>query len=209
MNKIDLVPSKEAQKLIETRLKEFQQLHDSSGSEWFSELCFCLLTANSRADKSIAIQKELGSTGFINKTQEEICNVIRKHGHRFHNNKAKYIVAARAHLNIKQRILSLNDVFEAREFLVKNIKGLGYKEASHFLRNVGYTNLAIIDRHILRFMINNNLISEISKTITPKKYIEFEKLLVDFRDTEFDKNQISLSKLDLIIWEKMTGSVLK
>ena len=90
---------------------------------------------------------------------------------------------------------------EARIFLVNEIKGIGYKEASHFLRNVGYSDVAIIDRHILRFMLQEKLISEIPKTISPKKYLEYEKILEQFN--------IPLDKLDLILWVKMTGKVLK
>jgi len=36
------------------------------------------------------------------------------------------------------------------EWLVKNLTGLGYKEAGHFLRNIGSGKIAILDRHILR-----------------------------------------------------------
>ncbi|MCK4265146.1 hypothetical protein KAW80_02185 [Candidatus Babeliales bacterium] len=63
---------------------------------------------------------------------------------------------------------------------MKNIKGIGYKEASHFLRNVGYNDVAIIDRHVLRFLKREKLIQEIPKTTTPKKYLAFEKILSGF-----------------------------
>ena len=185
---------------IEKRLQEFSVLNKQGNNEWFSELCFCVLTANSRADKAIAIQQKLGVYGFLNKTEQELSFIIQSHAHRFHNNKAKYIVAARKYKNIKDLLHNLSDQ-DAREFLVKNIKGIGYKEASHFLRNVGYSNLAIIDRHILRFLYKEKLIEEIPKTITYKKYLAYEKILGIFG--------IQHDRLDLIIWEKMTGKVLK
>jgi len=187
--------------LIEQRLKEFAEIHTTSDNVWFSELCFCILTANSKALSAIAIQKEIGTDGFLNKTENEIRDIIRKHGHRFHNNKAKYIVEARKFSNIKTILTQFKNSQEARDFLVKNIKGLGYKEASHFMRNVGYHDLAIIDRHILRFLLQQNLINQIPKTITKKKYLEFENILKSFN--------IPQDKLDLMIWFKMTGSVLK
>ena len=66
---------------------------------------------------------------------------------------------------------------------------------------MGYHDVAIIDRHILRFMFQQNLISEIPKVITKKKYLEYEKILTIFN--------IPQDKLDLILWQKMTGKVLK
>jgi len=48
---------------IEQRLKEFAILHQQGNDEWFSELCFCILTANSQAKRAIAIQQELGAEG--------------------------------------------------------------------------------------------------------------------------------------------------
>lgn len=186
--------------LIEQRLKEFKKLKQSDSVNWFSELCFCILTANSKAENAIKIQQEIGSAGFINLTEFEISNIIKKHKHRFHNNKAKYIAAARDFKNIKDLIFNKTGL-QAREFIVKNIKGLGYKEASHFLRNVGYDDVAIIDRHILRFMHHQNLIPLIPKHISVKFYLECEQILSKF--------EIQLSRLDLIIWQKMTGKVLK
>ena len=74
---------------IEQRIKEFKELHNKSDKEWFSELCFCLLTANSKAETALKIQAELGPEGFLNLPEEQIKDVIKKFGHRFHNNKAK------------------------------------------------------------------------------------------------------------------------
>lgn len=190
----------ETNDLIEQRLKEFKQLNKAKTEDWFSELCFCILTANSKAETAIKIQKELGATGFINLSQQELTQAIRKNKHRFHNNKAKYIVQARDFIDIKNKIKDLSGS-QARIFLVKNIKGLGFKEASHFLRNVGFDDVAIIDRHILRFLHKEQLIPSIPKHLNPQKYLEFEQILSKFK--------ISHSRLDLIIWQKMTGFVLK
>ena len=186
--------------VIDNRISEFKNLGAQDNAAWFSELCFCLLTANSQARKAIAIQNQLGAEGFLTKPQEEIVAVIRSHNHRFHNNKAKYIIEARKHSNIKDLLSGMSGK-QARVFLDYNIKGLGFKEASHFLRNVGYSDVAIIDRHILRFMHQYGLIREIPKVITPKKYLECEAILEEF--------EIPQDKLDLILWYHMTGAVLK
>ncbi len=185
---------------IEKRLQEFYELNKASTLFWFNELCFCILTANSKAQTAIKIQNALFPDGFLKKTQTEIAYTIKNHGHRFHNTKAKYIVAAREFSGIKEILEKMPDL-QAREFLVNNIKGLGYKEASHFLRNVGYKNVAIIDRHILRFLYQEKFIKQIPKTISKKNYLEFEKILSKFG--------VPQNKLDLMIWAKMTGKVLK
>ncbi|MCL4361690.1 N-glycosylase/DNA lyase [Candidatus Dependentiae bacterium] len=192
--------SKETLNTIDYRIEEFKKLNKADNDAWFSELCFCILTANSQAKKAIAIQTQLGSEGFLNKTETELAQIIRSHAHRFHNNKAKYIVTARQFKNIKD-ILKDKSGPQAREFVAKNIKGLGYKEASHFLRNVGFADVAIIDRHILKFMKNYNLINEIPKVVTPKKYLECEDILKKFK--------MELDRLDLILWFEITGNVLK
>ncbi len=185
--------------VIDTRLKEFIVLGEQTNNAWFSELCFCLLTANAQAKKAIAIQEAVGK-GFLTLQEQELAALIRAYGHRFHNTKARYIVLARTHKTIKTMLAGKTSQ-EAREFLVHSIKGLGYKEASHFLRNVGYTDVAIIDRHIIRFLATYGFIQGMPKTITKKLYFELEELLKKFG--------IPLNRLDLMIWYHMTGVVLK
>ena len=187
--------------LIETRLNEFQELNKKEADEWFSELCFCILTANSKAQNAINIQNEIGSGGFKNYSQEKITEIIRQNKHRFHNNKAKYIVTARKFIDIKNILRDFKTGPEAREFIAQNIKGLGFKEASHFLRNVGYCDVAIIDRHILKFMYATKMIDRIPKVVTKKLYLEFEGILKEITS--------NLARLDLVIWQHVTGKVLK
>ena len=97
----------ETNDLIETRLKEFKQLNRLDTKHWFSELCFCILTANSKAETAIRIQQEVGPEGFIDLTQQELAQIIRNNKHRFHNNKAKFIVQAREFIDIKSKIENL------------------------------------------------------------------------------------------------------
>jgi N-glycosylase/DNA lyase len=189
---------------INQRIKEFESFKNKNTNYWFSELCFCLLTANSKAQTAINIQKELNYKGFYNLTQKEISNTIKNNKHRFHNNKAKYIVEARKYNTIKE-IIKKKKEKEARTWLVNNIKGLGYKEASHFLRNVGYKNLAILDRHILRSMKENKIIKKIPKTLNKTNYKEIESKLNSF----CKKTNLSMAELDLYIWYLETNKILK
>jgi len=201
MFKLPFELSKKELDLIDQRLKEFKEFKNKSNEEWFSELSFCILTANSKAITALNIQKEISYIGFLNLKEEELAKIIRNNNHRFHNNKARYICYARKYNNIKDIILNIKDINEKRQFLVKNIKGLGFKEASHFLRNVGFSDYAIIDRHIIKFLYKYKYINCIPRNISKKYYIELENILRNFN--------IPLDKLDLMIWYFVTGQILK
>jgi len=200
INKIKKLEKSEISKTIDKRLKEFKAINKKGNKEWFSELCFCILTANSKAKTALNIQKELGTKGFLSKSEKNICNCIKNNKHRFHNNKAKYICEAREFKDIKN---ILKKEKQPRLWLVKNIKGLGYKKSSHFLRNVGYDDYAIVDRHVLNILKENNIIKP--KTLDKKVYLEIEKKL-DIISKKLNMNQ---AKLDLYIWYSKTGEVLK
>lgn len=197
------IPS-EVQKTIDVRLDEFSQFKAKSSDEWFSELCFCLLTANSKAITALAIQKELGFKGFSTLTESELVESIKRNKHRFHNTKAARIVRAREHISIKQTIQSLDEA-SAREWLVENIHGLGYKEASHFLRNVGYVNSAILDRHILALLVEDGIMKEVPQSLNRSRYMEIEKECIKLAHT----TNMTLAKLDLSLWYLKTGKVFK
>ena len=174
-------------KIINIRLKEFENVEDL-----FEELCFCLMTANFRADKCIQIQKEIGD-GFRTLSEMELATKLKEKGHRFWSQRAKRIVLAR----------DLDLVLD-RDWLVENVKGMGMKEASHFLRNIGIKDVAIIDFHIVDLLVREEVI-ERPKTITPKKYLDIENILRKIGE----KLKISLAELDLYLWYIETGKVLK
>jgi N-glycosylase/DNA lyase len=197
----------DVQSRIDQRLKEFSSFSLKPSEEWFSELCFCILTANAKAKTALAVQADLGAKGFLSLPEKALVNKLLEHKHRFHNTKASRIVEARKYFDVKLKIQSIvkeKDQSAAREWLVKNVKGLGLKEASHFLRNTGHEDVAIIDRHIIALLGENNLI-DIPKTVTPKAYAEIEACC-----SRLSQNlNISLSRLDLCMWYIKTGQVLK
>ncbi len=162
------------------------------------------MTANFTAEGGIKIQKEI-NYDFLTLSKKELEEKLKNMGHRFYRKRAEFIVLARKYKNIKNILSKFNSEFEMREFLVKNIKGLGYKEASHFLRNVGFDNVAIIDRHILNVLCTYGYLKEIPKTLTRKRYLEIEKILKDISK----RVNLKLSELDLILWYLKTGKILK
>lgn len=204
--KIEELKKAQVSKTIENRMKEFEDLNKKGNKEWFNELCFCLLTANSTAELAIEIQNfMIRKEGFTEFSEEKITKILKQKGHRFYNRRAEYIILARKHQkDIKTKIESIKDQKEARKWVVDNIKGIGYKEGSHFLRNVGYKKLGILDRHILRILEESKII-EIPKTLTKKRYLNIEQKFISLA------NEVDLDpgELDLYLWYTQTGEVLK
>ena len=83
---------------------------------------------------------------------------------------------------------------------------MGLKEANHVLRNLGFgEEIAILDRHILRNLLELNVIEEIPKSMTPKKYYEIEDEMRKYSDY----SGIRMDELDLVLWYKEAGEVFK
>lgn len=197
---------KRLSKIINDRLAEFEKFKEHPKEKWFSELCFCLLTANYTAHGGLRIQEFMEKTnGFIEQNLEELKYTLVKLSHRFPNKRAEFIIKAREFLDIKEILRDFKDDFEKREFLVENILGLGYKEASHFLRNTGHKNLAILDRHIINILHEHKLIEEAPKSLQKNKYLEIEKIMEEL----CKEAQMTQAELDLYLWYTKTGEVLK
>lgn len=190
--------------MVDARIRGFQKLKERNDGEKFSELCFCILTANSSARLGMKIQEEIRE-GFLSLSKEELADRLKKLGHRYYNKRAEYIVKARRFKNIKALLSQFSNPTEAREWLVRNVHGLGFKEASHFLRNIGYLELAILDRHILGLMEQYGLTEGVPKTLTAKTYLELERRLKKVAE----KADMPLGQLDLYLWYMKTGEVLK
>lgn len=204
---------KENQKEIEKRLKEFKEIWErGSNEDIHAELSFCILTPQSKAVNAWKAITTLRENGLLfNGSAEDIVeylNIVR-----FKNNKAKYLVALREQMqNEKGEIItkdffnSITDVKEKREWIVKNIKGMAYKEAGHFLRNVGFgKEIAILDRHILKNLVKLEVIEDVPKSLTPKLYLEIEEKM----KTYCKFINIPMDSLDLLLWYKEAGEIFK
>jgi len=191
---------------VESRFEEFKEL-GQNGDELslFSELSFCVLTANWKAKGGIKAQKLITKEGFAHYNEEQLISKLKEVGHRFPNTRSRYIVENRWIIGSLKNLLQ-KDVSESRRFLVENIKGIGWKEASHFLRNVGKEDVAILDKHILRIIKDYNLVEEVPKPYwTEKKYTMLEKELRTFSEIVGEP----LGKLDLYLWYMETGQIDK
>jgi N-glycosylase/DNA lyase len=202
IKKIQQAHSSSIKKQIDSRLKSFEKVGKSK-NKIFSELCFCILTANFQAEKSWSIQKDIEDLFHVG-DEPTLRLELKKRGHRFWPQRAERIIKAREKRAELCILIKEKDEFVLREWLVENIKGIGMKESSHFLRNIGYKNIAIIDFHIVDLMVEEGLIKR-PKTITKKKYLEIEMLLGELAR----EVNMSLAELDLYLWWMETGRVLK
>jgi len=208
---IERISSSELKKLyieqksaIQNRLKDFSQVPTA---EYFYELVYCLLTPQSsavNADKVISVLKKK-KFKIRNIDPEPILR--RKDCYiRFHKNKSKSLITVKDQFPlIAEQVNGKLTSEDLRLWLVKNVKGLGWKESSHFLRNIGHRNLAILDRHILRNLVRLSVLGELPKTLTAKTYLQIEE---KFR--KFSKQiGIPMDELDLLFWSMETGEILK
>ncbi len=202
---------------IAERLDEFSQIgNDGTDEQILTELFFCLFTPQSKARACwAAIQKLERLDLLFNGTATQIAQQMPSV--RFRNNKARYLVEARGRfhpgdqrefegVSVREFLEKAGDVPAQREQLVKTVKGMGYKEASHFLRNIGRgESIAILDRHILRNLVRLEVIPEEPTSISKKQYLEMEKAMVKF-SLEI---KVPMDSLDMVLWYKEAEDIFK
>lgn len=192
----------EKKKKIEQRLKEFKNLNEE---EMFYESCFCLLTPQSNGRRCWGAVLELKSKKFLEKQFNPESILATKT--RFHKTKAKYLLQAKEKFynEVLPQLKKEKDPQKLRLFLLENVKGFGLKEVNHYLRNIGYENLAILDRHILKNLVKYKVIEQLPKTLTLKTYLEIESKFKQFSS----KLKIPMDHLDLLFWSSETGEIFK
>ena len=189
---------------IEKAIKGYKKAWKGTEKEVFAEMAFCILTPQSKAKNAWLAITNLVENGLLynGKAEEmvEFLNIVR-----FKNNKSRYLVELRklmtrnGELQPKKILSEIGDTFEKRKWILKNVKGMGLKEANHVLRNLGFgENIAILDRHILRNLKALNVIEEIPKSITEKKYYEIEEKMRNY--SKFCK--IDMDELEKVALEK-------
>ncbi len=190
---------------IRKRILEFVAAGKGSDKRLFLELAFCLCTPQSKAKVCWESISRMAKKGVLYRDDEkEIQKALI--GVRFAGNKSRYIVAARENLPLIMEFKNAGSPLMMREFLVKNVKGIGWKEASHFLRNIGYgEDIAILDRHILRNLLRLKIIPEIPESLSGGKYLNIENKMRKFSR----RIGIPMQELDMLFWSLETGEVFK
>ena len=177
----------------------------------FEELSFCIFTANTSAEMGL---KAVDAVRNVLMTGNPIDMTRRLEGiYRFNNLRPEFIVHTRNHLKntlnfeLKNKIKSFKNKNELRDFfaLNKDIKGLGYKEASHFLRNIGFKGYAILDKHIINSLHEFGVLPTNEKPKNAKEYLEIEQKFIEFSK----QVGIDMDELDLLLWSRKNGRILK
>ena len=203
---------------VEARLEDFRRLWATgSDKDVFKEMCFCCCTPQNNAHKAWDAVCRLDEQALLETgTAREIAEVLHN-GVRFHQNKAGYIVKNRGEFypDTKERISRILQIEspiqagngaknEARNRLAERAAGWGLKEASHFLRNIGFgTSICILDRHILRQLAGYGIWTE--RPLTRAVYLETEQQMIGFSGME----SIPVDALDLVLWFKEKGELFK
>jgi N-glycosylase/DNA lyase len=197
---------------IRARLAEFAAVWQSGADErLWEEMVFCFFTGGCSARmglRSIEAVRPLLQNGSFEELSAALSGV-----HRYPLARAGYIVASRAFLRehcdlkLRHKLESFDDDLARRDWLVKEkrIKGLGYKEASHFLRNIGLKGYAILDKHILRSLAELKIIDDPKPPNTRSRYLTIEQQLKNFAC----RLEIDFDEMDLVLWSLKTGEILK
>lgn len=197
---------------------------DMTEGDLWSELCVCILSSNVPFESATSafehlrrkglLEKEylLGNEGATSILSKELSKPLylphRRDGnlrkYRFPRIKASHIVGAAQAIyiegdSIKSLLSKSGSAYEARDFLTRRVPGIGLKQSSLFLRNIGYTrSLAIIDTHILNFLRTLELSQKMKTTrsLSKERYKKLEKMLQALAG----QLDAELSILDFAIW---------
>ncbi len=211
---IEKIKAAHAERRIEirARLAEFEAVWENETDErLWEEMVFCFFTGGCSARmglRSVEAVRPILQTG----NHHELADALRGR-HRYPNARAGYIVASREFLQehcglrLREKLSGFDDDLERRDWLVKEkrIKGLGYKEASHYLRNIGLKGYAILDKHILRSLAELGIIDDPKPPNTRSKYLTIEEKLKNLATL----TKIDFDELDLVLWSMKTGEILK
>jgi len=211
---------------VKTSFQQGRKWNEMSETELWEELCLCMLSSNVPYELALSAFSHLRSERLlrpkwivkrksaVNQLSKELSKRIylprTKNGshrkYRFPNTRAENIVKAaktiyQRHHGLMQLLRNLDDEEKARDFLAMKIPGIGLKQASHFLRNIRYSeSLAIIDSHIIAFLAEIGTIPhERIKTVTPEIYMRLEKIIQDLSESL----ETDMSVFDMAVWQYM------
>jgi N-glycosylase/DNA lyase len=212
--------------ILAENIKDSRNWADLSEEELWKELCRCILSSNVPYELAISALSHLVNKGFLKlnwvagdpNSQHMIANELSKplylplkldgtlRKYRFPNVRSRDITkAAKIIFSEESWLQNLlarqNSEKRVREILARTIPGVGLKEASHFLRDIGYSsNLAIIDTHVVAFLREINVLpSREIRTINREIYFELESFLEEL----CKKHNVNLSLFDMAIWSYM------
>jgi len=205
------------------RRKNIVNWHDMPEEQLWNELVSCILGSQVRHEHSQCVIKYLISEDLLSikyllndgehfernlrsALEKPIPSPLTKTGsikYRYPRTKANYIRRTGESIyptssSIRRILTPCIDDRITRTRIMSVAVGIGPKQASLFLRNIGYAkNLAILDTHILKYMTFIGLVPQTLKTVSYlPKYEDIEGILNNYA-TKFKE---SLACLDTAIW---------
>ena len=205
------------------RRKNIVNWNNIPEEQLWNELVSCILGSQVRHEHSQCVIKYLISEDLLSiknlisngehferniqsALKKPIPSLLTKTGslkYRYPKTKANYIRRTGESIyltssSIRRIIAPCVDERIARTRIMSVAVGIGPKQASLFLRNIGYAkNLAILDTHILKYMTFIGLVPQTLKTVSYlPKYEDIEGILNNYA-TKFKE---SLACLDTAIW---------
>ncbi|HEY7544655.1 MAG TPA: N-glycosylase/DNA lyase [Blastocatellia bacterium] len=197
---------------IRATLEEFDRVgREASDERLFEELTFCIYTAGASARmglRCVANVRPVLMTGSMEDIQRALVNK-----HRWPEARGAYVFETREYLRehcglrMRELLAGFESMDARRDFFAANprVRGIGYKEASHYLRNVGYRGYSILDKHILARLAEFGVIESPRPPSTKKKYVALEERMKQFAESI----GIDFDELDLLLWYTKTGEILK
>ncbi|MDD5650017.1 MAG: hypothetical protein PHF86_06340 [Candidatus Nanoarchaeia archaeon] len=164
----------------------------------FYNLCFCVLVPQTKFKTVLSVINMLKDEKFYARPihREALLKIISTI--RFKNRKVDYLLAAKYkfeefYKKLSPLLESERDTRAIRSFVVGEIKGIGLKAASHFLRNLGIEDLAIVDTHILQHLC-----------VTGKKFDYFS--IEDEVRARAISQGVSVAVYDALVWGQRSGT---
>ncbi len=180
-----------------------------NNEEVWRSLLFCILSSQVRTSSAVkATNSILSEVPFFeekiasSEVYDKAKNILRREDvkyrfpdHRSRNIAHSWFAFAQVKDDLYKYLESFDSEAAAREWITQLFPGLGFKQASMFLRDIGYSlRLCIIDTHILWYC--SCLGHHSDRPLTPKRYIETE----DFVLRQSDKFGVSPNVFDAAVW---------
>lgn len=202
--------------------QSYQWLHYQEDDLWY-ELASCILGSRVSYEEAVAAARYLRSTGLLHfkcnpsdlwEFEKRIAEALsvrifpsakKSSGQRYRfpfiraNHIRRTAEAIYSHGNSLRKILfHSTNTKDARVHLVSTAFGIGPKQASLFLRNIGYADdLAILDRHVLQYMHWTRLIpKEPVQVHTLRGYEQIERTFLGHAQ----EMGLPVAFLDLAVW---------
>ncbi len=184
------------------------------------EFCLCVLSSRTRFELASEAVDRLERSGVLARMRAKPTNVhhaeveavlrprkdgkVGARGIPFWRSRSAQLLGSAAALyagrrkGLKSILLRIGDPERVRSEFVSTLPGMGMKQASHFLQNIGFSrDLAIIDTHLLSFIIEDLMLIRFeSHGVSERMYMDLERRVQRMAAA----NGFSLRQLDRAIW---------